>query len=94
MKKWYGEMARSEHEPHIALFEDVLSCACDQGDYDWCLELCKELFQWKYLVDGKLLQNVVDHLVKGCRIEEAKKVIEMGKSNKHWPYELHLPSRE
>ncbi|KAG8385678.1 hypothetical protein BUALT_Bualt03G0070100 [Buddleja alternifolia] len=90
VKKWYGELVRSECVADRTMFESVLLCACEQGDYGWCFELCKELFRKKYLVDAGVLQKVVDKLVKASKIEEAKKVVEMGKFNHYRLYKLNL----
>ncbi|KAL2484007.1 Pentatricopeptide repeat-containing protein [Forsythia ovata] len=93
VKKWYEELVRNECVPDRALFGVVLSCASDKGDYDWVFELCKEVFDRKRLVDARLLQNVVDGLMKDARIEEAKMVVQMGRSNDYCHYKLELPSR-
>ncbi|KAL2467209.1 Pentatricopeptide repeat-containing protein [Abeliophyllum distichum] len=93
VKKWYEELVRNECVPDRALFGVVLSCASDKGDYDWVFELCKEVFERKRLVDARLLQNVVDGLMKDARMEEAKMVVQMGRSNDYCHYKLELPSQ-
>ncbi|CAI9755129.1 unnamed protein product [Fraxinus pennsylvanica] len=93
VKKWYSELVRSECVPDRALFRVVLSSALDNGDYDWVFELCKEVFERKCLVDASLLQNVVDGFVKDSRIDEAKMVVQMGRSNDYRHYKLELPSQ-
>ncbi|KZV27146.1 pentatricopeptide repeat-containing protein mitochondrial-like [Dorcoceras hygrometricum] len=90
VKKWYSEMVRCDCVPDRALVGVVLSCACDHGDYNWCFELCNELFERKCLVDSGVLQKVVDSLLKVSRIAEAKKIVQMGKTNDYCLYKLKL----
>ncbi|XP_073302050.1 uncharacterized protein [Primulina huaijiensis] len=90
VKNWYSEMARCDFVPDRALVGAVLSFACDRGDYDWCFELCNELFERKCLVDSGVLQKVVDSLLKVSRDTEAKKVVQMGKTNDYCLYKLKL----
>ncbi|KAL3820657.1 hypothetical protein ACJIZ3_006562 [Penstemon smallii] len=90
LKKWYAESVKRECLPDRAVFGSVLLCASEQGDYDWCFELCKELFERKYLVDAAVLQKVVDRFVKVSKIDEAKKVVQLGKSNNYCLYKLQL----
>ncbi|XP_015067806.1 pentatricopeptide repeat-containing protein At3g13160, mitochondrial-like [Solanum pennellii] len=91
-KKWYKELVKSGSVPNKVIFASVISSACEKGDFDWALELCKEVFKRKCNVDAKLLQRVVDGLVKSSRIREAKEVVHLGKSNDYHLYKLNLPS--
>ncbi|XP_059282187.1 small ribosomal subunit protein mS79 (rPPR3b)-like [Lycium ferocissimum] len=93
-KKWYGELVNSGSAPDKAIFGSVISSACEKGDFDWAFELCKEVFKRKCNVDMKLLQGVVDGLVKSSRVREAKEVVHLGKSNDYHLYKLNLPSDE
>ncbi|KAK4368341.1 hypothetical protein RND71_012133 [Anisodus tanguticus] len=90
--KYYVELVKSKSAPTKAIFASVISSACKKGDSDWVLELCKDVFKWKCHVNVDLLQGVVDGLVKSSRIQEAKEVVHLGKSNDYHLYKLNLPS--
>lgn len=91
-KKWYAELVKSGSAPNKVIFASVISSACEKGDFDWTLELCKDVFKRKCNVDAKLLQRVVDGLANLSRIQEAKEVVHLGKSNDYHLYKLNLPS--
>ncbi|KAK2978965.1 hypothetical protein RJ640_017529 [Escallonia rubra] len=93
-KRWYGELVGGGCAPDTATFAVLVPFACEKGDLGWAFELCKDIFNRKRLVHESLLQLVVDGLVKESKIEEAKKLVQMGKSNVYRQYRLRLPSGE
>lgn len=91
-KRWYDEMEKNDCKMNKVTFTTLIPFACKKGDLDFALKLCKEVFSKRRLVDQKVLQLVVDGLVKESMIEEAKELVEMGKTNKYCCYKLKLPS--
>ncbi|CAI9087698.1 OLC1v1021840C1 [Oldenlandia corymbosa var. corymbosa] len=92
VKTWYRKVIENNFAPDKGIFSYAVSLACKKGDYDWGFEICQEIFKRKCSVDEQLLQNVVDGLVKESRIDDAKQMAEMGKSNNYRQYDLRLPS--
>ncbi|XP_008224890.1 PREDICTED: pentatricopeptide repeat-containing protein At3g13160, mitochondrial-like [Prunus mume] len=92
--KWYHEMGRSNCAPQKWTFQTLLPFVCEKGDLDFAIELGEEIFKRRLLVDAALLQIVVDALVKASRIEEANKLVKLGKSNSYRRYNLKLPTEE
>lgn len=89
-KKWYGEM-RSESKPDKRTYATLLPFVCEKGDLDLALGLCKNVFRDRCLVDSAVLQRVVDVLVQGSKLKEAKEILELANSNKYCNYKLKLP---
>ncbi|GMH26905.1 hypothetical protein Nepgr_028748 [Nepenthes gracilis] len=90
-KRWYDQLGKTKTKPNKVTFATLVPLACEEGDLDFALQLCKDIFHRRCLVDGSLLQQVVDGLVKNSRIEEAKKVVKLGVSNNYSLYKLKIP---
>jgi len=94
-KDWFGEMKKSiDYKPNKNTFETLLPLACDEGDFEFALELSKDIFHSKFVVDEALLQRVVGGLVKESKINAAKKLVQLGRGNQYRHYKLKLPSNE
>ncbi|CAN1810921.1 Pentatricopeptide repeat-containing protein At3g13160, mitochondrial [Linum perenne] len=91
-KHWYLEMKMRECKPHRMTFSALIPFACENGDAGFGLELAKDIFSMKHLVDVGLLQKVVDALVKEERMDEAEVVRSLGMNNGYHQYKLSLPS--
>lgn len=91
-KQWYSEMRKSERVPNKTTFEKLIPFLRKQGDLDLAYELSQEVFSRRFVLDVALLQRVVDELVKASKVEEAKKLVELGKNNDYRRYRLKLPS--
>ncbi|KAK2978964.1 hypothetical protein RJ640_017528 [Escallonia rubra] len=91
-KRWYAELVGRGCAPDTVTFAVLVPFACEKGDLGWAFELCKDIFNLQRLVHESLLQLVVDGLVKESKVEEAKKLVQMGKSNVYRKYRLRLPS--
>ncbi|KAL7244011.1 hypothetical protein ACSBR1_016271 [Camellia fascicularis] len=91
-KKWYKEMSKNDCNPNRVTFTMLVQLACEKGDFDFALELCKEAISQRCLVDREVKQLVLDGLVKESKMEEAKELVELGKSNSYFDYKLELPS--
>ncbi|XP_076948826.1 uncharacterized protein LOC143621199 [Bidens hawaiensis] len=89
-KKWYAKLVESDAAPNKTTFATLISFACEVSDFDWAVELFKQAFERKCLLDVNVLQLVVDGLVKESRTEEAKELVEIGSSNKFRRYNLTI----
>lgn len=91
---WLGKMRKNGFSPDKLTFVTLVPFYCEKGSFDQAFELCKEIFNRKCLVDKVLLQNAVDELVKGGKVEEAKQLVHLGKSNSYRLYKLKIPKDE
>ncbi|KAK4793126.1 hypothetical protein SAY86_023561 [Trapa natans] len=90
-KFWHGEIEKSEFDPNTTTFTLLIPFACDKGDLDFVIKLFDKVLVTNCQIDNSVLQNVVDCLIKESRDDEAKKLVELGKSNKFRQYILKLP---
>ncbi|XP_076884134.1 uncharacterized protein LOC143533164 [Bidens hawaiensis] len=93
-KKWYTKLVESDCVPNKATFATLIRFACKMCDFDWAVELFKQVIEEKCVVDPNVMQLVIDGLVKESRTEEAKKLVEIGKSSKFRRYNLIVASEE
>ncbi|XP_059623743.1 small ribosomal subunit protein mS78 (rPPR3a)-like [Cornus florida] len=92
-KRWYRELAsKDDCAADKSTFTMLVPFVCENGDFDYAFELCKTIIHSRCLVDAKLLQDVVDGLVKQSKIEEAKTLVQLGYSNNYTRYNLKMPS--
>ncbi|XP_034697097.1 pentatricopeptide repeat-containing protein At3g13160, mitochondrial-like [Vitis riparia] len=89
---WYGKMRENDCSPDKLTFATLVPLYCEKGYFDQAFELCREIFNRKCLVDEVLLQNAVDGLVKGGKVVEAKKLVQLGNSNSYRRYNLKIPT--
>ncbi|KAK9056361.1 hypothetical protein SSX86_027451 [Deinandra increscens subsp. villosa] len=93
-KKWYSKLVQSDYAPNKTTFATLIRFACERSDYDWAVELFKQTFEQKCLVDPSVMQLVIDGLVKESKAEEAKQLVGIGNSNKFRRYNLTMPAEE
>ncbi|KAF5765043.1 putative tetratricopeptide-like helical domain superfamily [Helianthus annuus] len=93
-KKWYAKLVESDCAPNKATFATLIRFACKVSDFDWAVELFKQTFEHKGLVDPNVMQLVIDGLVKESKTDEAKKLVEIGNSSKFRRYSLIMPADE
>ncbi|KAJ8437872.1 hypothetical protein Cgig2_031388 [Carnegiea gigantea] len=91
-KRWYCKLLESGETLNRITFSVLVPRFCDVGDYNMAFDLCKMIVNRQFVVDEALLQRVVNGLVKVSRTEEAKELVELGKSNSYIQYNLTLPS--
>ncbi|XP_010500086.1 PREDICTED: pentatricopeptide repeat-containing protein At3g13160, mitochondrial [Camelina sativa] len=91
---WYKEIEKNGLRPMKFIFTSLLPAMCKAGDLESAYELCKEIFSKRFLVDGAILQEVVDELVKGSKQDEAEKIVELAKTNDYLQCKLRLSSEE
>ncbi|QHO25742.1 Pentatricopeptide repeat-containing protein [Arachis hypogaea] len=90
-KKWFGEIGKSEFDPHKVTYATLVPFLCEKGDLKTAHEVSKDIFNHRLRVDGSLLQLVVDKLVAESMVSEAEEIVELGKANKYCRYKLNLP---
>ncbi|CAL0331438.1 unnamed protein product [Lupinus luteus] len=93
-KKWYFEIANSSYGLDKTTFATLVPFLCEKGELKLVIDVCKEIFNIRCLVDASLLQLVVDKLVSEAKISEAKEIVELGKTNRYCRYKLNLPADE
>ncbi|XP_044460843.1 pentatricopeptide repeat-containing protein At3g13160, mitochondrial-like isoform X1 [Mangifera indica] len=93
-KWWYDEIEKSDCAINKGTFTILVPLVCEKGDLDFAFELCKKIFGRRCLVDEELLQLVLDSLVKESKIEEAKELVELSKTNDYCRYNLKFSSNE
>ncbi|TYI77546.1 hypothetical protein E1A91_D06G147800v1 [Gossypium mustelinum] len=91
-KEWYNQIGKNECAPDKLTFTMLVPFLCEKGDLSFAIELCKEIFGRKKLVDAALLQRVVDELVKASKIEDAKEMVKLAKTNNFCRYKLKMPA--
>lgn len=91
-KKRYSDLLRIELTPNVTTFATLIPFLCEKGEFDLAFNLCKKIFKRRHLVDVSVLQLAVDALVKATKVEDAEKLVEMGKSNSYFRYALKLPA--
>ncbi|KAI3741085.1 hypothetical protein L1987_58752 [Smallanthus sonchifolius] len=91
-KKWYTKLVQSESAPNRTTFATLIRFAYKMSDFDWAVELLKQTFEQKCIVDPNVLQLVIDGLVKESKTEEAKQLVGIGNSNKFRRYNLTMPA--
>lgn len=91
VKRWYKELRDKNCLPDRVTYVTIVPFLCQKGDFEMALELCTEVINTGLIVGAGLFKPVIDGLVKQSKIEEAKNLVELGKSNKHCHYKLRLP---
>ncbi|XAR66345.1 hypothetical protein NMG60_11012537 [Bertholletia excelsa] len=81
-KRWFTEMTENGCKPDSATLSMLGYLACDQGDFEYALEVCKEAIRLRRLVNPKMLQLK----------EVAMELVTLGKLNDHFQYKLKIPS--
>ncbi|KAG2305734.1 hypothetical protein Bca52824_025482 [Brassica carinata] len=77
------------------VYSSLLPAMCKAGDLEFALELCKDIFTKRILVDEAIVQEVVDALVKGSKQKEAEEIVELAnKDGGYFQFKLRLSSKE
>ncbi|KAA8515439.1 hypothetical protein F0562_018950 [Nyssa sinensis] len=89
-KRWFGEIVRNDCCPDRSTVKMLLPFVCEKGDFDFAFELCKEVITRRFIIGTATMQLVVDGLVKESKMEDAEKLVELGKSNNYFHYKLKM----
>ncbi|WVZ68559.1 hypothetical protein U9M48_017487 [Paspalum notatum var. saurae] len=92
-KKVYHDLVKNECAPNRGTFHTIVPRFVEAGDLDLAVRCCHEIFSRKCKVDCKVLQGVVTALVAASRMEEAKRIIELGRMNYYPRKGLRIPRR-
>lgn len=92
-KKIYMNMTKNDCAPNRGTFAVLIPSLCEAGDFEMALKLCNESMSRQKLVDAKLLQEVVNGLVKGSRAHDAKRLVDHAWDNGYSKKSLRMPSK-
>ncbi|KAJ1285746.1 hypothetical protein BS78_03G300600 [Paspalum vaginatum] len=80
-KKVYHDLVKNECTPNRGTFHTLVPRFVEAGDLDLAVSCCHEIFSRKWRkVDCSVLQGLVTALVAASRMEEAKRIIELGRN--------------
>jgi pentatricopeptide repeat protein len=90
VKKVYDDLVKNECATNRGTFHTLVPHSLEAGDLDLALKCCHEILSRKCKVQSSLLGSVVTALVAASRVEEAKRIVELGK---HKPWKgLNMPA--
>ncbi|CAO2197341.1 unnamed protein product [Urochloa humidicola] len=92
-KKVYNDLVKNECAPNRGTFSALVPHIVEAGELDLALSYCHEIFSRKCRVQCSLLQLVVTALVDASRVEEAKRIVELGRKNYYARKDLRMPPR-
>jgi pentatricopeptide repeat protein len=90
-KKVYDDLVRHECAPNAGTFGALVPRLVEAGELDRALNCCHEIFSRKCRVDVSLLQGVVIALADVSRMEDAKRIVELGRKNYYPRKCLRMP---
>ncbi|KAL0900249.1 hypothetical protein Bca101_084210 [Brassica carinata] len=93
-KIWYHRIENYNFHPMKVVYSSLLPAMCKAGDLEFALELCKDIFTKRILVEEAIVQEVVDALVKGSKQEEAEEIVELANKDGYFKFKLRLSSKE
>ncbi|XP_065877198.1 pentatricopeptide repeat-containing protein At3g13150-like [Euphorbia lathyris] len=88
---WYLKLRGSGYIPDRVTYVTLIPFFCRKDDFSTAHELCIEIINQGLPVRSTLFQPVVNGLVKQSKVEEAKELVELGKSNNHLSFKLSMP---
>ncbi|CAO2197342.1 unnamed protein product [Urochloa humidicola] len=89
----YDDLAKNECAPNRGTFHTLVPHIVEAGELDLALSCCHEIFSRKCRVKCSLLQGVVTALVDASRVDEAKRIVEVGRKNYYFRKHLRMPPR-
>ncbi|KAJ0263942.1 Pentatricopeptide repeat-containing protein [Hirschfeldia incana] len=93
-KAWYQRIEQYNVRPMKGVYSSLLPAMCKAGDLEFAVELCKEIFAKRILVDEAVVQEVVDALVEGSKQEDAEEIIELANKDGYLKFKLRVSSKE
>ncbi|XP_062223403.1 small ribosomal subunit protein mS78 (rPPR3a)-like [Phragmites australis] len=90
-KKVYDDLVKNECAPNKGTFHTLVPLLVEAGELDRAINCCHETFSRKCRVDCSVLQGVVTALVVASRVEEATRIIELGRKNYYPRKGLMMP---
>ncbi|KAF9590774.1 hypothetical protein IFM89_038301 [Coptis chinensis] len=92
-KRVYDALLENDFVPNDNTFEALVPCVCEKGDLDLALKLCEDSLSFCSYPDARVVQVVVNGLVKESKVEEARKLLELASKRKSYPVNLKMPQR-
>jgi pentatricopeptide repeat protein len=92
-KKVYDNMIKNGYAPNRGTFHTLVPHFVEAGELDHALSCCHEVFTRKCRVQCSLLQGVVTALFAASRVEEAKRIVHLGRENYYPRKGLRMPPR-
>uniref|UniRef100_A0A0D9V6K7 Pentacotripeptide-repeat region of PRORP domain-containing protein n=1 Tax=Leersia perrieri TaxID=77586 RepID=A0A0D9V6K7_9ORYZ len=90
-KKLFIGMGKNGYATNRGTYHALLPCLLNAGDLDYALKICHEVLDIKCRVDCHVLQEVVTALVAASRVEDATKIVELGRKNSYPRWILKMP---
>ncbi|XP_047056603.1 pentatricopeptide repeat-containing protein At3g13160, mitochondrial-like [Lolium rigidum] len=92
-KKLYDDLIKNECAPNKGTYGTLLPLLLQAGELDCALRYCHDLLSSKRTngVECGLLQDVVNALIEASRVEEATKLVELGKKKYYLRKGLRMP---
>lgn len=90
-KKVYDDLIKNECAPNRGTFHTLVPHLVEAGELDRALSCCHEIFSRKCKVQCSLLQGVVTALIAASRMEEARRIVELGRANYYPRKGLRMP---
>ncbi|KAL6616191.1 hypothetical protein ACP70R_038461 [Stipagrostis hirtigluma subsp. patula] len=93
-KMVYDDLVKNECVPNQGTFHTLVPHLLEAGELDRAVNCCHEFFSRKCRVNSALIQGVVTALVAAERVEEATRIVELGRKNFYSRKRLTMPSVE
>uniref|UniRef100_A0A8I6WU03 Pentacotripeptide-repeat region of PRORP domain-containing protein n=2 Tax=Hordeum vulgare subsp. vulgare TaxID=112509 RepID=A0A8I6WU03_HORVV len=92
-KKLYDDLVKNQCAANKGTYETLVPHLLQAGDLDCALRYCYEMFSGKRScrVECDVLQDVVNALVDASRVEEAAKLVELGRKKYYSRKGLRMP---
>jgi pentatricopeptide repeat protein len=90
-KKVYDDLIKNECTPNSGTFHTLVPHFVEAGELDRALSCCHEIFSRKCRVQCSLLQGVVTALIAASRMEEARRIVHLGRTNYYSRKRLRMP---
>ncbi|KAF5728988.1 putative pentatricopeptide repeat-containing protein [Tripterygium wilfordii] len=91
-KNWYHKLRENDCDPDRVTYVTLVPFLSENGEFDMALEMCKEILKRGLNVQPTLFQHVVDGLIEESRIEDARVLVKLARSNHHVRYyKLKMP---
>jgi len=90
-KKVYDDLVKNECAPNRGTFHTLVPHLVEAGELDRALSCCHEIFSRKCKVQCSLLQGVVTALIAASRMENARRIVHLGRTNYYPRKGLRMP---
>ncbi|XP_021308882.1 pentatricopeptide repeat-containing protein At3g13160, mitochondrial [Sorghum bicolor] len=92
-KKVYDDLIKNECAPNRGTFHTLVPHFVEARELDCALSCCHEIFRRKCRVQCSLLQGVVTALIAASRMEEARRIVQLGRTSYYPRKGLRIPHK-